>query len=214
MQKIDDATKALISDRIAEVEKQCEGELVCLMTRRSARYVFYPILIAALCSMLLPFAAVFAENAGLGAPDIGFVHQTFAFVILALVLTLTPASHLVAPKWLKRQNCDRYSTEQFFRHQLHETRARNGVLIFVSWEEKYVTIIADKGINEKVRQSDWDGLIANFVAAIRRGDLAEGFVSIVGGAGDLLTTHFPSQAGTADELSNHLITEDGAPYIS
>lgn len=154
MRKIDDTTRKLIKDRIADVEKSCESELVCLVTKRSARYVVYPLLTAAVLSLILPITQALAGLLGFPGFVLTFQLQTIFFAILAIVFTCTPVGHMVTPRWLKKQNCDRYSTEQFFRHHLHETRARNAILIFVSWEEKYVTIVADKGINERVQQSD------------------------------------------------------------
>jgi putative membrane protein len=214
MQKIDAATKALIQDRITEVEKTCDSELVCLITNRSARYVLYPLLTAAILSLMLPLIEPLAMLAGWSAFTLTFQHQTACFAVLALLFTLTPIRNVVTPKWLQHQNCARYSTEQFFHHHLHETPARNAVLIFVSWEEKYVTIVADKGINEKVQQSDWDALIAGFVMAIKGGDMANGFSSIIGGAGDLLIKHFSLETPKTNELPNHLIALDNPPYIS
>lgn len=214
MQKIDAATKALIQDRIAEVEKTCDSELVCLITKRSARYVIYPLLTAAILALMLPLTEPLAILFGWPGFTLTFQHQTAFFVILAFAFTLTPIRDMVTPKWLQHQNCARYSTEQFFRQHLHETPARNAVLIFVSWEEKYVTIVADKGINEKVRQSDWDALIAGFVTALKAGDMANGFSSIIGGAGDLLIQHFPLETPKTNDLPNHLIELNETPYIS
>jgi putative membrane protein len=214
MRKIDAATKTLIQERIADVEKTCDSELVCLVTKRSARYVLYPLLTAAILSLMLPLMQAFAGLFGFHDFTLRFQHQTIVFVVLAIVFTCTPIRHMVTPKWLQQQNCARYSTEQFFRHHLHETRARNAILIFVSWEEKYVTIIADKGINERVQQSDWDDLITGFVTAIKADDMANGFLSIIGGAGDLLIKHFPVDSPKTDELPNHLIELDDVPYIS
>lgn len=214
MRKIDEATKALIIERIADVEKTCDSELVCLVTRRSARYLLYPLLTAAILSLMLPLTQAFAELFGFHDFTLRFQHQTIFFAILAILFTCTPIRHMVTPKWLQHQNCARYSTEQFFRHQLHETRARNAILIFVSWDEKYVTIVADKGINERVQQADWDDLILGFVNAIKADDMASGFLSIIGGAGDLLIKHFPVENPKTDELPNHLIELDAATYVS
>lgn len=214
MRKIDDATKALIQVRIADVERTCDSELVCLVTKRSARYVIYPLLIAAILSLMLPLTQAVAGWFGFHDFTLSFLHQTTFFAVLAFLFTCTPIRHMVTPKWLQHQNCARYSTEQFFRNHLHETRARNAILLFVSREERYVTIVADKGINERVKQSDWDDLILGFVSALKADDMANGFLSIIDGAGDLLIKHFPVESPKTDELPNHLIELDTAPYIS
>jgi putative membrane protein len=214
MRKIDAATKTLIQNRIAEVEKICDSELVCVVTKRSARYVIYPLLTAAILALMLPLAQGVAQLFGFYGFTLQFQHQAVVFAILAVAFAATPLRHRVTPKWLQQQNCARYSTEQFFHQNLHETPARNAIMIFVSWEEHYVTILADRGINERVQQSEWDDLIAGFVTAIKADDMANGFLSIIGGAGDLLIKHFPLDRPKTNDLPNHLIELDDAPYVS
>lgn len=208
MKSIEVTSKVKIRDRIAEVERQCESELVCLVTRRSARYVMFPLLMASIAALFVPIVGVFTEVA------ITFTHQTALFMVLASLFVFTRLGLMLTPKWLKQQNCDRYSTEQFFRHKLHETKLRNAVLIFVSWDEKFVTVVADKGINEKVKQGDWNKLIADFIHDIKGNELERGFLQIIGGAGEILEKFFPVETTKPDELPNHLIELDVPGYVS
>ena len=121
---------------------------------------------------------------------------------------------MLTPKWLKQQNCSRYSSEQFFAHRLHETSERNAVLIFVSWNEKFVTVVADKGINDKVQQGSWHALVDEFIRDVKANELERGFLQIVGSAGELLVENFPTESLGSDELPNHLIEMDGPVYLS
>lgn len=214
MRKFDDVTRALIQQKISEVETRCDSELVCLVTRRSARYLIYPLLVAAILSLLLPVTEGLAGLAGFDNVPLRFEDQLMFFVLCALLFCLTPLRGVVTPRWLKSQNCQRYGNELFFRHHLHETSRRNGILVFVSWEERHVAIIADKGINDRVPQSAWDDLISDFVTSIKADDMATGFLSIIGGAGDLLIRHFPKDEPAKNELANHLIEVNAVPYVS
>lgn len=214
MKKLDEKAQRAVSDRISEIEQTCESELVCLVTKSSARYVLFPMLIAALLALLMPVLQVIVERAGFGGVNITFQHQTVVFLALAVIFVFTPLRHMLTPKWLRHQNCVRYSTELFFNHNLHETKMRNAILIFVSWDEKFVTIVADRGINEKTPQSDWDQLIADFIKEIKSNRIEDGFLQIVAGAGALLVKNFPVQAPRKDELPNHLIELGTPPYIS
>lgn len=208
MKTIDETTKNAIRDRIAAVEKQCDSELVCLITRSSARYIVFPLLMASFAALFMPILGAFTPL------EITFTHQTILFLALAGLFIFTPLGRVVTPKWLKQQNCERYSTEQFFRQKLHETTSRNAILIFVSWDEHFVTVVADKGINEKVAQSDWDALVSAFVQAIKNNEIERGFMDIIGGAGEMLVQHFPAQTAKTDELPNHLIALDRPLYVS
>ena len=81
------------------------------------------------------------------------------------------------PTAVKRRRAGRLAREQFFAQGLHLTRARTGVLIFVSVAEHYVEIIADQGIDALVPPGTWDKAVADFVGQVRAGHIAEGFLA-------------------------------------
>ena len=92
-----------------------------------------------------------------------------------------------------------------FAQGLHLTRARTGVLIFVALAERHVEIIADQGINALVPPGTWDQAVADFVARVRAGRIAEGFLAAIAVVGERLAEHFPRPADDVDELPNRLI---------
>ncbi len=48
--------------------------------------------------------------------------------------------------------------DAFHKLEMQKTQHRNAVLFYISFEQKYLTIIGDKGIHEKVQQHFWDQL--------------------------------------------------------
>jgi putative membrane protein len=95
--------------------------------------------------------------------------------------------------------------KQFLSRNIHVTTARTGVMLFVSRAERYAEIIADSGINSRVSQETWDGVVAALIAHSRRGRVADGFVEAVGSVGVLLAQHFPAADGDANELDDHVV---------
>lgn len=92
--------------------------------------------------------------------------------------------------------------------QLHvwDTAANNGVLIYVLRADRAVEIIADRGINERVSASDWEGICRDVEALYRQGRYAEGSRAAVAGVGRLLARHFPGGVSpSANELPNQPI---------
>ncbi len=77
-------------------------------------------------------------------------------------------------------------------------------MLFVSVAERYVEIIADAGIDAKVADDAWGGIVEGFVAEVKAGRIADGFISAIEGCGILLAEHFPRAADDVDELPNHL----------
>ena len=116
-----------------------------------------------------------------------------------------PVCMALVPDWITRRRASRGAREQFFERGLHLTRARTGVLIFVSVAEHYVEIIADEGIDTLVPPGTWDKAVADFVERVRAGRVAEGFLAAIEVVGTRLAEHFPRAPDDRDELPNHLI---------
>jgi putative membrane protein len=124
---------------------------------------------------------------------------------LALLFRWTPLKMRLIPKAVKRRRAGRLAWEQFFAQNLHLTRQRTGVLLFVSVAEHYVEILADKGINDKVKQDAWDNIVADFIKRVKAREITEGFLSAIGACGELLAESFPRSEGDVDELPNRFI---------
>lgn len=212
--RISDETQTKIQSRIAEIEKQTTCELICLITQKSARYVFCPLFIAALLSLFLPVLEIAWDFFGYSEIALTFQHQAIAFVLLSSLLAFTPFNRLLTPKWVMRQNCDRYCMEQFFAHKLNETTGRNAILFFVSWDEKFVRVIADKAIHDKVDQKIWDEIVKDFIAKAKSKSIEDGFIGSIEKAATILIENFPADALKNDELPNHLIVLSGPEYVA
>src|SRR3546814_20132774 len=104
------------------------------------------------------------------------------------------------PKATKLHRAARTAREQFLAQEVHHTKDRSGVLIFVSVAEHYVEILADQAINEKVAQEEWDSIVAAFVASVKQGRVAEGFEQAVDACGHLLAQPFPAAPGERNAL--------------
>ena len=95
--------------------------------------------------------------------------------------------------------------KQFLARNVHRTSARTGVLIFVSIAERYAEVVADAGINSKVGQHVWDGVVRELTKHAGDDRLADGFVNAIGAVGAVLAEHFPVTEGDTNELDDHLV---------
>ena len=82
---------------------------------------------------------------------------------------------------------------------------RTGVLIFASAAERYVEIVADAGINEKVTTDVWNDAVCSLVTEIKAGRPAEGFLAAIEQCGAVLAAHFPPGALKRNELPDKLL---------
>lgn len=101
------------------------------------------------------------------------------------------------------------AAQAFVAEEVFATRDRTGILIFLSLLERKVLVLGDSGINAKVKQSDWDGIIQMIVSGIKKGTAADGLVSAIQECGRLLELHgVKRRADDKDELPDNLRRED------
>jgi len=200
---ITDDDRQRIRAAIEAAELRTRGEFVTVIARESDDYLYIPILWAALISLAIPGLAQLSLVPWLVAHTYSI--QVVAFVLIAVLFRLPAIKHRLIPTYVQRQRAHQIALEQFFLQNLHGTEERTGVLLFVSVGEHYVEIIADKGINDRVEPGAWDAVVQGFVADVRRGRVADGFVESIERCGRLLETHFPIGVGDRNELPDHLI---------
>lgn len=94
--------------------------------------------------------------------------------------------------------------DTFHKLGMQNTAKRNGVLFYVSFENRYLTIIGDKGIHKKVKQIFWDHLhdeITNgFASKNYFGSLRDAIMK----TGIELKKYFPISGENPNELSNEI----------
>jgi putative membrane protein len=200
---ISDSDKQRIAEAIHQAESKTSGELVTVIAAEADDYYYIPTLWAAITALVFPAFVTLLQfqHTLLGS----YGAQVSLFVILALLFRIPALKYSLIPKVVKRKRASRLAREQFLLQNLHHTDGRTAVLLFVSVAERYVEIIADKGINDVVEAGIWEALVAEFVTRVKEGRIAEGFVEAVTSCGEQLAQHFPVQPGDRNELPNHLI---------
>ena len=202
MSFITDANMTAISGAIRAAEARTKGEIVTVVAHASNAYLWQTLSCAALAAFVIP--GLIGPFVGLVSSGDLFFVQLLALVVPECPLLIPAVRFALVPGAIKRANARRCAREQFLVHGLHRTQGRTGVLIFVSVCERYVEILADDGINAKVDQGEWQGIVDAFVADVRAQRVADGFISAVAKVGDLLARHVPAEARNPDELPNKL----------
>ena len=94
--------------------------------------------------------------------------------------------------------------EVFHFLKMDNTKAQNGVLIYVAVEDKNFVIYGDKGINDVVPSGFWDGTKDTIQSHFKKGDFKQGLVEGILKAGHELEKHFPWQHNDTNELSDDI----------
>jgi putative membrane protein len=200
---IDKTGRQRIENAIRAAEAKTSGEFVTVIARRCDTYLFLPILYASVLAMTAP-PVLFALRLETRALPL-FLIQIAIFATLAVLFLWTPVTMALVPRAVKLHRAARLAREQFYARALHETADRHGVLLFVAVAERYVQIIADRGIHSRAPEGAWDGVVAVFTAKVRAGRIADGFVTAIEDCSVLLAKHFPRRPDDKDELTNRLI---------
>ena len=102
---------------------------------------------------------------------------------------------------LRSQSPRQRAIELFARLHVWDTEHNSGVLIYVQFADKKIEIVADRGINAKVQQAEWDAICAHIVQAFREGRFEEGAMMGINEVGALVKSHIPAPTGSRpDEL--------------
>ncbi|MCP3906725.1 MAG: hypothetical protein GY712_01740 [Oceanicoccus sp.] len=202
MSLLEESQLQAVSDAINEVEKQTDAELVTVLAGQADDYRYIPTLWAAVLALLAP-GVIWLSGVWLETLDILF-WQLGVFALLAAVLRLPFILFRIIPSSVKYWRASNLARRQFLDNNLHHTEQDCGVLIFVSEAEHYVEIIADRGINQHVSAEQWQGIVDDFIAAIKAGQTQQGLIACINACGDLLAQHSPATS-SKNELPNHLI---------
>ncbi len=94
------------------------------------------------------------------------------------------------------------SKKLFHKLNMHKTKERNGVLIFIALDSKEFAILGDAGIHEKVGDNFWCDIRDKMTESFKRDQIKEAIVAGVEGIGEKLKHFFPLQRNDKNELSN------------
>lgn len=198
-----ESDKQRLRAAIHDAESKTSGEIVTVIARASGSYYYYPTLWAALAAILSPFLFLWlpVSFAPLGIVEL----QLLAFVLLALLLRQPSIKMHLVPRSVQRDYCARRAREQFLAQNMHTTRERTGVLLYVSVAERHVELLADAGIHTRVPAGTWNTIVDEFTAQLKAGRIGGGFIAAVTAIGEHLAVHFPRPADDRNELPDRLI---------
>lgn len=78
-------------------------------------------------------------------------------------------------------------------------------MFFVSIDERYVEIITDSAIKQKIDDSYWQNIVDEFIKDVKNQKLALGYLKAIKSCNDILIRNFPIQKDDKNELSNEVL---------
>lgn len=87
---------------------------------------------------------------------------------------------------------------------MHRTKLRNGVLIFLAIKNRQFAILGDAGINRVVPDNFWNTTKSAMENHFINAEFALGLIAGITMAGEQMKKHFPHQQDDSNELSNEM----------
>jgi uncharacterized membrane protein len=125
--------------------------------------------------------------------------RTHAGEIRFAIETALPPLHVINDRSPRAR-----AVEVFSHLRVWDTAHNNGVLIYVQLADRAVEIVADRGLQQRVSQSEWEAVCRLMERHFRSGSYQSGAIAGVDAVGTLLARHFPAPAGAGVPNQNQL----------
>lgn len=197
----DNAHRA-VADEITRIERDTDAEIVTVVAREADAYHWVGLFWAALAALIVPGIVSFFP-AWFGVRTLLLV-QWAVFVVLGVIFQIPSVTPRLVPRALRHARAAALARSQFLEQNLHRTSAATGVLIFVAEAERYVEILADHGVADRIDNSAWSAIIERFTQQVAAGHTEAGFVECVKACGTRLAEAVPA-TNSRNELPNRLV---------
>jgi putative membrane protein len=178
-----------VAGAVTEAEKSTSTKLAVVVAPASDAYHSYCMLYG-LCLGSVISMALWMEKLTTDFPLLLLI-QLAAIALLSL----TPARHLcvrLVPKRVRHHRAAHRAYEEYMiasRH--HVSPATPLVLLYVSLAERYAHILTSRSVHEKIPDSEWNAVIAEFTSVMSKEGLESACINATQHAAKLLTPHFP-----------------------
>jgi putative membrane protein len=184
--------QAVIRAALNQAEARTHARFAISVIPVSDRYLAYPLAWSGLLAMLA--GGVLAALCPEMTLRMAFLIEAAVFAVATLALDWLPLRLLLVPRALQHRRAQALAHREFAAHIL--SSGRSGMLFFVSLGERYVEILADRTVHERVGEKTWNEIVDAFAANARQGKVLEGLLAAVERCADLLETHFPKPGST------------------
>jgi putative membrane protein len=199
-----------IKAAVKEAESKISGEIVPVFVERSGFYTIANYRAAMIVASLFFLIIILLDRY---MPSLAVYDPLFIFLAAALGGILGGAiPHFIQPakRWfINQKHLDEATRKKaenaFLQEEVFNTRHRTGIMIFVSFFEREVIVMADRGISKVVEQKEWDKIVRGIVENIRLGKITEGIEAAIRRCGEvLLEKGFRQESDDVNELRDDL----------
>jgi putative membrane protein len=168
---LDAAARTAFTRAIEAIEQVSAAEVVVAVRRRSAAYLHADLAIGVAVAIAGLAAMLFSDHA-FALTSILIDPFVVGGVAGAAVELLPAVKRRLSPRAMRQREVLRGARAAFIERGVHRTRDRSGILVYVSWLEREVAVIADAGIERVLPAEIQADAVRSLTAAIPGGGAA------------------------------------------
>lgn len=202
-----------IKEAVRKAEDKISGEIVPVFVERSGFYTIAnyrgAILFAAMSFLMIIVLDRYVPSLALYDPLFIFLAVSLGGLLgTVLTHTLDPLKRLLLNQSHMDQATHKRAENAFLQEEVFHTKHRTGIMIFISFFEKEVIVMADRGISKVVDQKEWDKMVKNIIENIKSGQVMDGIKAAILRCGEILFEKgFLKTPDDINELRDDLRTE-------
>ncbi len=206
-----------IKKTVNKAESKTSGEIATAFIKESYDYAIYELTFAVLCGFIYFFIMMFfagnIENTirnmfweySSNYLLIFYGFSTFLVIsIFYFLANLSFIDRLIIPKKVMKHKVNERAVRYFMESGVYDTQDRTGILIFISFLERRVELLADKGISEKIPEEKWNKIVAHIIKGVKENSLVKNLTESISECGELLAEHFPIEPDDKNELKDDI----------
>jgi len=203
-----------IKAAVKQAESKISGEIVPFFVEKSSHYTLANYKAGVIGATLVFFLIILFDRY---MPSLAVYDPVliFALVIIGGFIGALKANYIGFVKRLMLsqsymdQATHKRAQSAFLQEEVFNTSQRTGIMIFISFFEHEVIVLADKGISKVVDQKEWDSIVKMIIEHVKKEKLTDGMEKAILRCGEiLLEKGFVISPDDINELKDDLRIED------
>ncbi|HCM76446.1 MAG TPA: hypothetical protein DIS90_08685, partial [Cytophagales bacterium] len=183
-QRFSEQDLARIKAAVKDAESKISGEIVPVFVEKSGYYTIAnyrgAMILASFAFSLIVIFDRYVPSLSVYDPLLIFVVVVVSGVLGAIITHyVLPIKFWLLSQFHLDQSTRKRAESAFLEEEVFNTRHRTGIMIFVSFFEHEVMVMADRGISKVVGQKEWDKIVGNLIEQIRKGNVTDGMIAAI-----------------------------------
>lgn len=208
-----------IHSAVREAEKKSGGKISLVIAAESSSYAFWELFYAVLTAFLLTLCmlplsphvnhwigSMLGESRSVYLSMFNIASEVFVVTLLYLLYNIPFFDRIILPAGARHHAVSARAMECFAMGGVYCGDAHRGILVYVSFFEREVRIVADGGISSVISQDLWNLLADELAESLSRGEVKAGLLHVTERCADLLAgSPEPVKAGSGDDAASGFV---------